>query len=281
MNLRDASRFFDKALCADAYNPSSTFYGQLDLYDDSKRDGVTVERRILSVSADVIIPLRRTIVIEGIVWLVGDRNIDTFMGNVIRNKYVIHQVQDLGMLRTPKQMLSTGGLSTYTSVVWVKDSKEIETSSRLYSFMNAYFATGEPVTAGQILTLGIDNYRMRNVFKSAAGVVIGECSLIPSGSVELGDYTSTAGRVYNATTDTYSSLPTVVSSLFERFQDSYIFESAAAPKYVNGDMLAIVQQSEVPSPQVGDSLVRTSGNWKVISFSDDLKGSWELQVRRA
>jgi hypothetical protein len=51
MRLSTAARFFDRTLFKDAFVPTTTFRGQFDLYDDSKRDGVTVARRVLSVCA--------------------------------------------------------------------------------------------------------------------------------------------------------------------------------------------------------------------------------------
>lgn len=182
MNLHNAAKRFDKTVCADAYNPANTFLGQLDLFDDSKRDGATVDRRILSVASDVVIPSRRTLTVEGSTWMVGQKNIDSFRGSPIRHKYILHECEQIGLLRTPKQFLAAGGLAVYASTLWVKDNKEGDTSSGLYTFVNAYFAKGEPVDVGLLLTLGTETYRIRNVYPSAAGLQVGEANITSTSS---------------------------------------------------------------------------------------------------
>ena len=282
MDLHQAASYFDNTVCADAYNNANKFLGQLDLYDDSKRDGVTVERRILSVAPSVTVPARRAVRIEGDVWIVGQKNIDSFQGSTIRHKYVLHQALTSGTLRTPKQKLTTGGVPLYSAVVWIKDSKDVESSSRLFSFMNAYFAAGETVVAGDILTLGADNYRIRNVYESAAGLQVGEASTMPRDTLQSVSYSAYAAQTYNATLDTYDTVvPTVFNVLWERFQDSYHYESVAAPKYEPGDILMVIEKSQVATPQAGDTLVSQGVTWRVVSFQDDMRACWEMQVRRA
>lgn len=282
MNLHDAAKFFDKTICADAYNPTSTFVGQLDLYDDSKRDGVTVERRILSVSPQVVMPARGVITVEGETWIVGHRNTDSFQGSAIRHKYVIHRASALGSLQTVKQLLTSGGVSVYSAAIWVKDSKEVETSSKLYSFMNTFYANGEPVEPGKVLSMGTQRYRIRNVYPAASGVQVGEASVMPPANIVSVVYSAKSGHVYDAVNDNYGTItPTTFNALWERFQDSYNYESASAPKFVNGDLLLVVEKSNVVTPMAGDSLNLLGSTWTVISYQDDLNLCWELQVRRA
>jgi hypothetical protein len=280
MRLMQAAKFFDKTVCKDAYG-LGTFLGQLDLYDDSKRDGLTVERRILSTAPDVVLPARRTIQIEGESWIIGFKNVDTFQGAAIRHKYVIHRAATLGTIQTPKQKLTTGGVSLYSSAVWLKDAKEVATSSRLYSFMNTFFALSETVVPGDILTLGADSYRIRNVYESAAGVKIGEANIMPSNTKTTASYKALSAQVYNAATDSYGVIiPTTIDILWERFQDSYVYESQAAPTYEVGDMLIVVQKSIIASPRAADEVTIQGELWKVVSFQDDNRNCWEMQVRR-
>lgn len=276
MNLHNAAKRFDKTVCADAYNLESTFLGQLDLFDDSKRDGATVDRRILSVAADVVIPSRRTITVEGSTWLVGQKNTDSFRGSPIRHKYILHECEQIGLLRTPKQFLTVGGLSLYASTLWVKDNKEADTSSGLYSFVNAYFAKGEAVEVGQLLTLGTETYRIRNVYSSAAGLQIAEANTLSKPSIITITYTAKTD-IYNAATDTYTSVVTTFNTIFERFQDSYMFESEAAPKYQEGDKLLTVEKSNVTAG-ASDKVLINGQNWIVVSVQD-AGDCWELQVR--
>lgn len=281
MNLHSVSTRFDKTVCTDAYNPTTMFLGQLDIFDDSKRDGVTVDRRILSCSPDVVIPARRTILIDGKAWLIGQNNPDSFRGRPIRSRYILHACEYLGILQTAKELLSSGGLPLYAATVWIKDSKEMETSSKLYSFFNAYFAKGEPVEAGMFLTLGSVSYRIRNVFESAAGVTVGEASVLPNGSFQTALYKGTAGQTYDAINDNYTtSADVTIDGIYERFGDSYEYESQAAEKYQIGDRLFTIEVSSVANPKVGDNLTLLGGPWRVVSVQAS-GNCWELQVRRA
>ena len=72
MRLADAASYFDRVVCADAFTPFEEFKGQFDLFDDSKRDGVTVDRRVLSCSSAVTVPTRRVVLAMGEYWIVGD-----------------------------------------------------------------------------------------------------------------------------------------------------------------------------------------------------------------
>ncbi|MDI1362515.1 hypothetical protein [Methylotenera sp.] len=227
-------------------------------------------------------PPRSVVTIEGLTWIVGQKNTDSFQGSAIRNKYVIHQAQALGKLQTVKQLLTTGGVDLYSSAIWVKDSKEVESSSKLYSFMDTFFALGEDVFAGQVLTLGADKYRIRNVYLGGSGIQIGEASVMPRLNITSITYMSTSGLAYNAASDSFGTItPTVFNGLWERFQDSYNYETASAPKYVTGDLLLVVEKSSVATPKSGDTLTMFGFSWIVISFQDDLNLCWELQVRRA
>lgn len=281
MNLTQAAKYFDKTVCVDAYGIIS-FLGQLDLYDDSKRDGITVERRILSVAPTINLPARRTLLIEGETWIVGGKNVDSFQGSPIRIKYVIHKASTLGSIKTPKQKLTTGGTPVYSAAVWLKDSKDVVSSSKLFSFMNTFFALGENVVAGDILTLGVDSYRIRNVYESAAGIQIGEASTMPKDTLQAISYLAFGAQAYNAAADSYGTAsPVVCNVLWERFQDSYNYESAAAPTYVPGDILMVIEKSNVLSPRAGDQITYQGVTWLVISFQDDNRTCWEVQVRRA
>lgn len=283
MDLSLAAGFFDTTQCVDAYNTRTKFLGQLDLYDDSKRDGVTVERRILSVAPGTVIPARRTIMIEGEAWIVGARNVDTFQGSAVRHKYVIHQATNLGNLSTALQALTSGGLPVYAAAVWLKDSKDVETSSKIQNYMNTYYAVGEPANVGSILKLGNKSYRLRNVYDSAAGVQVGEASEMPRNTLQAVSYTPKASNVYDPVNDAYTSgLTVVTNALWERFQDNYNYESASAPKYEIGDVLITLSKAVIASPLVADKVTLLGVTWSVVAYQTDSVGTcWEMQVRRA
>lgn len=281
MLLHAAARFFDKLECVDAYNPNNTFKGQLDLFDDSKRDGLTVERRILSVSPDVVIPPARVLIIAGTFWIVGDLSVDSFRGSDIRHKYVVQQATG-GLYGYYEDSIKQTLAPVHVAAVWVKDLKEIETSSRLYGVFNLYFASTENIEVGQIVAAQNSLYRVRSVYLSAAGFKVATATEVPRANPSVVAYTPKSSVAYDPVLDTYTpiGLPAVAQGLWERFQNSYFYESAAAPKYIEGDLLLTVSKTQVVTAEAGDSLTLLDRSWVVVSVHDNGTGCWELQVRR-
>ena len=61
MKLNKVASYFDTVVAADQYHLPTRIKGQLDLFDESKRDGVTVLRRTFSCASGTRIPTRRTL----------------------------------------------------------------------------------------------------------------------------------------------------------------------------------------------------------------------------
>jgi hypothetical protein len=176
MRLSVAAGYFDRLVCQDAFNSSATFKGQLDVFDDSKRDGLTVARRILSTQPSVVIPARRVIVAGGETWIVGGSQSDNYNGSVLRTKYVLHRAHGAATIKSVAQVLGTaGGVNTYGSKLWVKDLKEVETSSKLSGFFNVYLPTPDAIAPGNIITLLGRQHLVRNAYLSATGFNVAEC----------------------------------------------------------------------------------------------------------
>ena len=100
MRLADAASFFDNQICVDAFNPDITFYGQLDLFDDNKRDGTTTVRRILSVADGVVLPASGAIALANSVYMLGNSHEDVFQNEVIRRGYSIEQSDGPASIKT-------------------------------------------------------------------------------------------------------------------------------------------------------------------------------------
>lgn len=278
MRLKDAARYFDKLVCTDAYTPSVTFKGQLDVFDDSKRDGATVLRRILSTSPAVTLPVRLTIVAAGDTWMIGAGHADSFNGEDIRKKYIIHRADGAATIKTVAQALSAGGTASYASRLWIKDLKEVDVSSSLFSMLNVYFAANEDVVVGNVILLAGRLHLVRNVYTGAAGLLIAESDELPANAVSSMIYTPRGGA-YNPTTDmTTASLSITTSLLRTRFQDDYAYPNEAAPKYVKGDIRGSVLKSAVATPKVDDYATLTDGDWRVVSIEDETL-TWGLHLR--
>lgn len=277
MRLQNAARFFDRMVCTDVYSPSVTFKGQLDVFDDSKRDGATVLRRILSTSPDTVLPVRLTISAEGDVWLIGAGHKDSFNGSALRAKYIIHRADGGATIQTVDQALSTGGTPTYASRLWIKDLKEVDVSSSLFNMLNVYLAPNESVAVGNLITLAGRLHFVRNVYLGAAGLLIAESDELATTALSSVTYTPRGGAYVPATDAVAPGSPITVTVLRTRFQDNYTYPNEATPKYVEGDIRVAVLQSAV-TPGIDDRVTFPDGDWRVLSIQNDGL-TWGLHLR--
>lgn len=282
MRLSVAARWFDKTVCADAYNARATFKGQLNLFDDSMRDGATVVRRVLSVDDSVVIPARGAVTIHGDTYIVGANHPDSFAGEVIRRKYVLHRADGLAGARTADQALrGLAGTDLYGARIWVKDMKEIETSSRLASFLDIYVAPSETVTPGTFVTLAGRWHLVRNTFKGPSGFLVCESDELPLECLASGTYTARSGGAYDPSSDTVTgAAPATVNLLVHRWQDDFFYHRASAAKYVQGDVVARVSKANIATAVPGDSFTFAGATHRVISTLDDGLNAWTLHARR-
>jgi hypothetical protein len=277
VKLANAAAYFDKTPCQDAFNPSAAvFMGQLDLFDDSRRDGATVARRILSVKSGTLLPARRVLSIHGEPWIVGAHQPDSFSGAVIRDKYVIHRGEAC-TIKTVAQALSTGGTDTYGARVWIKDFKEQEQSSKLESFYSVFLPVGETVAAGQILQMAGRPHLVRNVVMSAAGFLAAESDELASDAIVAGTYRALA---LNPVTDTVTPTDTAATFLRMRWQDDYAYLTEASDKYTAGDLAAYVAKATIATARAGDRALLDSVLWQILSVAD-AGAAWHLHLRRA
>lgn len=282
MRLDTASKYFDRTLCRDAYNPTTglTFKAQLNLFDDSMRDGTTVVRRVLSCASTVVLPTRRTTKIHDEVFIIGGVHKDSFDGTVVRQKYVVQRCDGLALVRTADQALRTlAGTDMYASRLWVKDLKELETSSRLSAFLNIYTAPTETVPVGSFVLLGGRWHVIRNTFLGAAGFNVCEADELPPNALTTCSY-STSG-VYDPATDTAIGSTTSVPVLQHRWQDDYAYQMMAAERFDDGDVVAHISKVSIATAKAGDGLVIGALAYRLLSVRDDGAGAWTLHARRA
>lgn len=279
MRLAAAASRFDKVLCQDAYTPATQLYGQLDVFDDSRRDGVTVLRRVLSVAGGTAIPARRALTIHGEQWIVGTHESDSYKGEVIRDKFVLQRAHGACTIRTIDQaLIGSGGVSAYGAKLWVKDMKEIEVSSKLSPFFHIYLSSYETVAVGSVISLLGREHIVRNTFLSAAGFLVAESDELVAGAIQAGTFYP---RSYAPATDAITDgAPVALQVLRLRFQDEYEYLQAAAPKMEAGDIRVMIRKNVTAAPpKANDKLVLPDATWLVISVSDESSG-WGLHLRR-
>lgn len=281
MRLSSAARYFDNMPCTDAYSGGETFYGQLDLYDDSKRDGTTVVRRVLSVDAAVTMPARRAVTIHDETYVVGGIHKDSFRGEVIRQKYIVHRCDGLANVTTFDQAIrGLTGTEMYAGRLWVKDLKELEASSHLTSFMNIYAAPTETIAVGSVVSLGDRLHLVRNAFVSAAGFLVAEADQLTDDCVAAVTYTSKSAGVYDPANDTVAGTSSAVTGIWHRWQDDYVYERMSQKEFLRGDIVMHVSKTSVATAVPGDRLTFDGTSWLVLSARDDGAGAWALHCRR-
>ncbi len=266
MKLVNAAKSFDKLVLADAYVPATTFKGQFDLFDESRRDGMSVERRILSVASGVTIPPRRTVIANGTTWLVGDGHDDYFKASVIRTKYVLHQATDLAVVKTFDQALAaSAGSSIWTSRLWVKGSKEIDISSDVTDVFNFYFAAGESIALNQLIYANAQWHIVRSLFPGTAGHLIAMVDELPEPVVTTATFDK---RAYNPVTDAYATTPTTIAAIRLRWQSHFRYQEAGVEEYSAGDIVLIVLKATI-TPTPGDKVTVGGVVYRLDSVVDE------------
>lgn len=277
MRLHAAATFFDKTVCADAYAPFDEFLGQFDLFDDSKRDGATVDRRILSVGPNVVLPARGTFTVDGETWIIGGQQSDKFRGSIIRRKYVVHRANGAALVQSAAQALTTGGLSSFGAKLWVKDLKDLAVSSQLEGFFNLYLPAADPMPkARDVITLAGRPHYVRNAYFSAAGFNVAEVDELEADAIVQVSHLT---RAYNPVSDTTSSTTASRKMLRMRWQDNYALSSAGAPKMQAGDIRGVFAKSAGTVP-VNSQVVLNDGTWDILSVEDQ-GDCWGAHLRKA
>ena len=276
MRLAAAAGYFDKQVLTDAYG-SATILGQFDLFDDSKRDGTTGRRRVLSVAPDVAMPARNALSIDGMTWIVGTGNPDYFKADPIRRKYVLHEADGLASVQTFAQLLAaTAGTSAYVALEWVKAAKEIDESSDLTDVLTAVFARSESIPNPGVVTLGGETYLLREPHQSAAGFQVVLADEIKAPVTETGSFTS---KTYNPVTDAVTGTPASVKFLRMRWQSHFKYLSSRTLTYQPGDDALICLKSAA-TPKANDSIVLSDGTWQVITVQSEDASCWNIHARR-
>jgi hypothetical protein len=265
LNLANAAKAFDNLLCADAYNPGTTFYGQFDTYNDSIRDSVTTSRSILSTAPSVTIPARHAVTFLSDIWILGNPQIDYFKNAPVRVKYVAHGVTSKATVKTFAEALAgSAGFTAYAGRQWVKATKEIDVSSGMYDEFEIYFASTESIPDDALIQL--DGYwnLARTSFPSATGLLTVVCDELPAPVLETGAYLT---ATYDPVADTTSTASAALQVLRFRWQSHFKYPTLASHKFERGDLNAFVLKSAVTA-KAGDLLSLSDGDWRILSVID-------------
>lgn len=277
MKLSRVASYFHKAVCRDAYDPFAfTFKGQLALFDDSKREGVSVERRILEVAPDIAVPARNAIFFDGQYWIVGQGQTDNWNGAIIRRKYNIQTAEGLANVQSFYQLLTGGGTTMYADRVWQKGAKEVETSSNVFNVYEIYVGLNETsLKEKSLVSLAGRFYLARAVHTTPSGFLAATADELPEPVLEVIQY---ASNQYDPISDEMVSTVTPVKVIRIRWQAEFNYLTQASTKYQHGDMHGVVAK-ESANPKAGDILPMADAAWRVVSVTSEGQ-TWGLHLRR-
>ena len=276
MDFNAVTAYFDRMQCLNAYTGAPAFMGQLGLYDDSKRDSETVQRRVISAAAGVAVPARRAVRAEGQVYMLGRGIPDSFLGSTSRVSYIAHQADGLATVQTLSQAcLGVTGLAAYAARSWVKDSAFTQQSSVLETRYHIHFCDTEPVVENQIVSLGGALHIVRSVNHGAAGMLVTTCDELRGATVEMAGITAGA---YSATTETVTGAAVSAPVLRLRWQSLFAYGGGHSPPFEAGDIQVVVDKSSV-TMAAGATLVLSDGTWKVVSVAS-LDDVWLCRANR-
>lgn len=170
MDLAMAATFFNDTKCSDAYTGQYLYDGQLDVYTEGVRDGVAVQRRVLELAPGLEPPARRCVTIEGEPWIMGVRNVDSFKGDVIRQKFAMHRSEGLGAYRSLWGILNDAEPHrAHMGRVWVRTAKEVSEDSDELNLLTIYMGLYEGVRSRLIVEIGGVFHIVKETYPSTAG----------------------------------------------------------------------------------------------------------------
>jgi len=278
VRLHQAAKYFDNSALIDAYLGGIAIYGQFDVYDDGRRDAITVKRRILSMAPDVVIPARRSVTsVDGMTWLLGKGSPDYFNGAAIRTKYIAQAADGLAQVRSFSEVLSSSaGLSAYASVNWDKDTKEIDVSSKLVGMYYLYFSASETISEKAIVGIGTDWFIVRSVYASDGGLHVAITDKLENPVVDAVTVTS---QTYNPLTDSTANASVSTSGIRIRWQSQFEYLTVDTETYKRGDLHMVILKSSA-TPATGGQVVTSDGvKWRVVSVYSE-GTCWSLHLRR-
>lgn len=273
MKLKNVAKYFNTTVCRDAYTGGFLFNGQLDVYSEGVRDGVTVQRRVLEVAPGTLVPTRRAIEFGGDYWLMGTDNFDIWKGEHIRDKYALHKASGLAQVQ-PLTAFFNGALplKAYAGGVWIKTAKQIDEDSEEFNQSAVYFARGEDVQPNQIVYLEGRYHHVREVYPSTAGH---QAALVET----IEEPFQGTLVVESAGLDPRTELPIAGANypaLRLRWQSDFRYLSQITPKFETGDTQLVIAAANNVKP---GALVSFDGDKYIVVNSQIQRGVRYVHAR--
>lgn len=273
MTLAQASAFFDRTEVRNPDNGEILFMGQMDPYDDSKRDAGAAYRRVLSVAPGTELPAHRGLHVLGQNWLAGHMEPDG-LNELHREKYVLQPASPVRVYTLANYLAGGAFNSTWAGVEWFKDGKEIGESSDVLVQFNGYFAEGTALPPSGIVTRGNQVYLIRTVRPTASGFDVAVLMRL--------DYQVAVAtlkrRTYSPSSGAYvDAADQPVASLLLRWQDLFRYTDPDPKRHRPGDDTLVVPAA--PTVANADRVVAQGLLWQVLDVLA-VEGTQVLHVRR-
>jgi hypothetical protein len=259
MTLADAAAYFDRTPVLNPDNDSFLFNGQLEPYDDSRRDAGAAYRRILSVAPGTAVP--ETVKTLGQVWLVGKSESDA-LEDVLRDKYVLQPVTTkVSVSRLNDFLAGTATSSVWLSIEWLKDAKELEVSSNTVPIYNVIAPPSADLREHDVLWYAGRALLAQKPRHHPSGYV--EVEAVELDQVSPAAATLTA-RTFDPVASAYTTSGTASAQCLRiRWQSLYLYESQASARYREGDAtLALPTGTAI---KADDRITLAGADWKVIA----------------
>lgn len=243
MKLSDAASFFDRTAVTVPETGKVLFMGQVDPYDDSKRDAAAAYRRILSVKPGTVMPVSRAVKLLGQVWLVGGMEPDG-LDQLHREKYVIQRApSQLKVSRLSGFLAGTIASTLWASAQWVKDAKQLEVSSQTPQLYDVALAAGSDIRVQDVLWATGVAYLVLAPHDQASGLMTANCLKLDQ---ILPAVATLVTRTYSPTTGAYSnSAGSSANALRVRWQSLFAYGSQASDRYQEGDIAIVLPTGTV------------------------------------
>lgn len=266
MRLAAVANRFNRAEVRDAYTGDLICYGQLGLYDDSKRDSETAERRVLSLAPDIDLPTRRVVAINGVKYIIGHANPDVFDRGPIRVGYVLHETTDLVQVRTLAEVcLGQTGFTAWSARAWVKNAAYIDHTSALAVQHHLHFGVNEPVGLNYVVKFDGNLHLVRQLTKGPAGTLM---TFVEEMEVDGVDVASITTGSWDVAADAIVGTTTNIPVLRVRWQSLFQYLNKSAPTFGPEDVQFVIAKSSI-TPAVGSKMTIGSHLWQIASIIDE------------
>lgn len=278
MDLATVAGRFDLTPMWDAYSGQLLKHKcQVKVWDDPRRDGLTTLRRIVSMAHQAEVPKRHTVIIGGQVWLLSDYSNPDPFDNYVNRKGYVAQLAKLGKVATTAQVLDEQGQAVYMSRVWIKDVKDITTSSESQSQYYVYFTHGEPLFEGEFVFICDRWHIIRNIYSSTAGFLIAECNELEANC--LGTLQADIGEYDPVSETTISDIQNIPVIKLD-WRDDYVNSLPSGESQQEGDIRLRTSRKYAHLLIEGRKFSFDSLNWTLVRVEHRQWGAVSAVLRR-